>query len=81
MPDGRVDHAELERRLNEQLKNLPVGSRWDHVASGKQYRVVMLSIREEDLVMLVTYEDLESRVRWTRTLSEFTNKFKWRFTR
>lgn len=50
-----------------------------HIKSGGVYRVWCVSLREEDLVGLVTYhpiDDVTGSVLFTRPLAEFKEKFE-----
>jgi len=49
------------------------GSNWQHVKTGKAYRVILLSTRETDQATLISYQDCYSTNPpiWTRPASEF----------
>lgn len=60
-----LDRAQMLRTEGPQP-----GERWRHHKGG-EYRVVLRSVRETDLVQLISYESLDHGEVWTRTLEDF----------
>lgn len=72
--------SEVARPTDEQLTALlrqegapREGSLWKHATTGKVYMVRFLSLDEETLDVLVTYQRRDlPRLRWTRTLAAWS---------
>lgn len=81
MTRDKLTVEQLRALLAEARREIPVHhTTWRHRASGAVYVATQLSIREHDLVVLVTYRRLgdvdNDMVPWTRTLPEFLSKFE-----
>ena len=60
---------------------LKIGSLWQHYKTKNIYRVLSLSMREEDLEALVTYECTEKRLVFTCPLRRFLGKLDGKDTK
>ena len=73
-----MTEGELAAIMEDALKRVPIGSRWQHVVSGK-YIVLGIEVREEDLSPSVSYRRASYRVSpptvWNRKLDVFLERF------
>lgn len=65
--------AAAQMRLEEFSAMLPVGREFIHIKTWTKYRVLVTSLREHDLVPVVTYLDPNTGRRWTRPCEEFVD--------
>jgi uncharacterized protein len=67
---GIADKNTAQEQLRA-LEHPRAGDLYDHYKGG-DYRVVAVSLKEDNLEPLVTYQSLKTRQFWTRTLEVFT---------
>lgn len=65
--------AAAQMRLEEFAAMLPAGREFIHIKTWTKYRVLATSLREHDLVPVVTYLDPNTGRRWTRPCEEFVD--------
>ena len=72
----------LAQALDALLKQIPVGSVWRHVRSGRRYRIaeaVYLQLpdgQRHDGAVALRYVALDGRVSWVRPVDDFLEKFE-----
>ena len=78
--DQKLTNLDLSNIIALADREVPVGSRIRHKASGGTYQVLTITLREADLEPLMVYAPVDQgapRIFWSRPVSEFRGRFEF----